>query len=314
MSDQLYADLLVDFSKPDAPELSLEFHKGMFSFGYGIPIRLYPNVPAKLAASKGNAVFGEVREELVSEIVEFSGNVGNLKRPRGYNFIIDSELDIAFDEHGNVVYPNVTYSLSKDALVSDIFFYGAVKATYLAPYRLIYYSADNRYALQPDGSLLLSEWGYGTVYAFHEKKHAKIEVTLNIDRESQWMEIYRVTSDIVLDSEGAWEKPPGWDNSPKDGSFPIGGHVIDPDNSFTDERLHEIGDVSKIGQVTNFWRRFQIRILKPYSASGVGYHPKYYLQWASIPSDPEWAAAFNRVDRDEVFDGLVEMYPGITVR
>jgi hypothetical protein len=297
----------------------LETHQGNFQYGKGTPLRLYPDVKAKLAATKGTIESGESRVEKVSEIVAFSGKTASLKRPRGNSFSISPVPGILFDVNGNTVSPTVHYDSDNDELISDIPFYGAVKVEYNAPYRILYYNPDQSYAIQADGSLFLKEWGWGTVYAFYQGESASIELTLEEDTPSQWREVYRVVSDIVLDKDGAWEKPPGWDNNPKDGSFPVGSHTIDPDNSFTDERIHEIGDVSKIGEVSTIWRRFSASILDPYKTSGIPYTPKYYLKWASLPSESEdpdgvWRAAFGRVDKSAVLADLKVKYPGITVK
>lgn len=306
-------------AEPFNGSLTLEYHIGNFQFGKGTPVRLYPNVNAKLAATKGTAELGETRIENVNEIVDFSGSTGSLKRPNGTNFIISPVLDISFDKQGNTVNPVVHYDSDNDQLVSDIPFYGAVSVSYDAAYKLIYYNPDLKYSLQNDGSYLLSEWGYGTLYAFYEGQSAKLEMKYEEDNPTQWMEFYRVVSDIVLDPDGSWEKPPNWDDNPKDGSFPVGDHDIDPDNSFTDERLHEIGDVSKIGQVASFWRRFYAPLLDPYKTAGTSFTPKYYLKWASLPSaseDPDgiWRAAFGKADKAAILASLQQIYTGIVVR
>lgn len=314
------ASLGIDYQAPrDSPALTLETHIGNFQFGRGIPVRLYPDVPAKLAATKGTATLGESRVEAVNEIVAFSGKTAGLKRPRGNGFTIAPSTDIAFDFDGKSVDPVVHYDSDADELVANIPFHGAVAVSYSAPYRLIYYVAELSYAAQADGSLLLSEWGYGTLYAFYRGESASIELTLEEDNPTQWREVYRVVSDIVLDPEGAWEKPPGWDENPKVGTFPVGDHKIDPDNAFTDERLHQIGDVSRIGQVGTIWRRFNSPLLDPYKTAGLSFTPKYYLRWAALPSaaeDPDgiWRAAFGRVDKAAVLADLKTQYPGIVVR
>lgn len=306
-------------AQTSAPALTLEYHIGNFKFGRGVPVRLYPDVPAKLAATKGSATPGESRVEAVEEVVAFSGKTASLKRPRGFDFTITPVIDIAFDFDGNPVLPVVFYDADNDELVADIPFQGAVKAAYSAPYQLIYYVPDESYARQADGSILLSEWGYGTLYAFYQGESASLEMTVEEDTPAQWREVYRVVSDIVLDPDGAWEKPPGWDDNPRDGSFPIGSHRIDPDNSFTDERLHEIGDVSKIGEVSTIWRRFYAPLLDPYKTAGTSFTPKFYLRWAALPSaaeDPDgiWRAAFGRVDKAAVQAALSSRFPGIEVR
>lgn len=314
------ASLPIGFETPTSKlALTLEVHIGNFQYGRGIPVRLYPNVPAKLAATKGSAELGESRVEAVAEIVAFSGKTASLKRPRGNGFVIKPVDDIVFDFDGNPVKPVVHYDADNDELLADIPFQGAVSVSYNAPYRLIYYVADQRYALQADGSRLLAEWGYGTLYAFYQGESASLEMTLEEEAATQWREAYRVTSDIVLDPDGAWEKPPGWDDNPKVGTFPVGDHEIDPDNAFTDERLHEIGDVSKIGQVSTIWRRFNAPLLDPYKTAGGSFTPKYYLRWAPIPStteDPDgiWRAAFGRVDKAAVLADLNVRFPGIAVR
>lgn len=314
------ASLPIGFQSPTSKlALTLEIHIGNFQYGRGIPVRLYPDVPAKLAATKGTAELGESRVEAVAEIVAFNGKTAGLKRPRGTGFIIKPVDDIAFDFDGNPVNPVVHYDADNDELFSDIPFQGAVEVSYNAPYRLIYYVADQRYAIQADGSKLLSAWGYGTLYAFYHGESASLEMTLEESTPSQWMEVYRVVSDKVRDPDGVWEKPPGWDDNPKVGTFPVGDHEIDPDMSSDESWPHEIGDISKIGQISSIWHRYYVPLLDPYKTAGMSFTPKFYLQWASPPAvreDPDgvWRAAFGQVDKAAVLADLQAKYPGIAVR
>lgn len=320
MSEITLGTLSITFGDAETiKNLQLEFHIGTYTYGRGVPIRLYPAVNAKLAATKGSAELAETRTEKVSEIVAFSGSTGNLKRERGRNFKLSVITDISFDLNGNQVYPKITYNEDQDRLESDIAFFGAVQADYDVDYKLIYYLPDESYAYQSDGSKLLAEWGYGTLFVFYEGKSTSLEITLTEQENTQWREFYRVVSEIVLDNEGAWEKPDGWDANPKDGTFLVGDHDIDPDLAFTQERIHEIGDVSKVGQLSDIWRRFSAPLLDPYKTAGISFTPKYYLKWASPPNDTEdpsgtWRAAFGRVDKNTVKVDLARRYPGIEVK
>lgn len=285
---------------PAAASLALEMHHGPAAeYGF-IPIRLYPPVEAKVRATRGTAHLGEIRTEEVEEIISFSGSkTATLKRP-GVTWAAFYSLQLAFDADGNEVYPALRYDAARGEVVADVAFYGAFRAVYRVDYRLVYY----RYEVDSliSGAVVLS---LGMVYAFFQGASASIEIGMDSD-SSFLTEIYRVYSKIVLDPKGAWEMPPNW---PNDGKFPTHPQVeeLDPDNSFTDERKHRIGYITKSGVLFSDW--FSAPNLNPEIGAG-NYHPKYFIKWASAP-DGSWTDAFDTVKKGDIQTELASVFPGL---
>lgn len=301
MASAASASLPVGFDRrADAPPLTLEMHQGQYAeFGF-VPIRLYPDVPAILRATRGAAHFGELRAESVEEIVEFSGGkTASLKRPNPNDDIAFESIGVAFDADGNPVEPALHYDADAREAVADVPFHGAARAIYTANYRLIYYAYDA--AFDPfSGAYTLSA---GTVYAFYRNESAQIDVGIETEQTRQYVECYRVYSKMVLDPDGAWEMPPNW---PQDGDYPDLPQTEprDPDNSFTDSRPHRIAEVNKIGAI--IWRWYSVPRLQPYIGMA-NYKPKFFIKFADAP-DKSWQPAFSRVDKAAIIADVERAY------
>lgn len=304
MSSRPTANLAVSFgARSSNLSLSLELHHGQYSEYGSIPVRLYPPVEATLRATRGTAHFGEALSENVDEILSFDGGkTASLKRPMAQNIVFYS-IQIAINYDGDDVFPTLHYDPDADQVVSDIPFYGAFRAVYDAPYRLIYYRYDADYSQYGGGGLTLSS---GTLYAFYNGASAKIDIGFDSSESPFVVELYRVYSNIVLDPDGAWEEPPGW---PDDGSYPDHPQIEprDKDNAFTDERKHRIGYVNKLGSVS--WTWFSSFNLKPYEGL-LKYTPKYKIRWAD-PPDKTWDKAFSMVRKGEIQADLAKSFPGL---
>ncbi|HRD65724.1 MAG TPA: hypothetical protein PKY50_06165 [Candidatus Competibacter sp.] len=305
MTTKQSASLSVEFNPP-APDvvLALEMHLGPYAeYGF-IPIRLYPDVSATLRATRGTAHLGETRVEALDEILDFGGGkTARLKRPNPNDDVVFYSLDVAFDSAGNEVYPTLHYDPDTGEAVSDVSFHGAVRVTYTANYRLVYYRYDVDY--DPiSGGLTLSS---GIVYAFYLGESAQIDVGIESAQSQQYVECYRVYTKVVLDPDGAWELPPGWT---EDGSYPDHPEIEarDPDNSFTDERPHRIALINKIGSIV--WRWYHVPIVQPYVLQP-SYRPKFFIKFATPPSD-EWKAAFSRVNKSAIMADVAAAYGPVT--
>ncbi len=313
------AQLTVEFQSTEfASELILEYHVGPHQQGRGIPLRLYPAVPAILRATRGTLESGETRVEDVDEIVKFTGSAtARLKRPAAYQ-IAFYDLSVAYSLTGEVILPVLHYDADQDEIVADQPFYGGIRVTYRSNYNVLYYNPTVTYTYYADGSIG-SYTQYGTAYAFYQNKAAIMDVDVTIQNKERYQEYYRIVSTIVLDADGAHEMPPNW---PTDGAYPYfsSDYDLDPDNSLTEDRIHEVGFVDNIGIINNLLNRYYVSILPPYAQSGLTYHPVYHIKYAQpnvngLDSNETqmWQQAFASVNRTELFDDLSDKYDGLTV-
>lgn len=320
MSDKLSAQTTVSFRQTqETLRLSLEYHVGPFQEGRGTPLRLYPDVPATLRATKGTVVAGETRVEECDEIISFSGSdTATLKRPMAYAITFES-TNIAFDSEGNTVNPDLHYDGDNDKIISSIPFYGGFRVTYKANYTVLYYTPITTYTYYADGSIAWYRQ-FGTVYAFYNGASVSMDVETTVSSSNEYMEFYRVISKIVLDQDGAHEMPPNWEDNPPDGHYPnmSTDHDLDPDNSFTDERIHELGEANKFGSINTLRHRYSTSNLDPYTVGSV-YTPKYKVKWGTVNSSGlsedevnTWNQAFARINKDQLLIDLGKRFPGIT--
>lgn len=341
MSEVLASTLSVTFEPGDGSHgLLLERHIGFTGLSIGVPFRLYPPCEAKLVCAYGR--ISDIPESRVSdekEVVTFSGSkTANLKKPGATNVSIEILRQVSFDENGDVIYPTVTFDTKTQQLVADQAFYGAVKVTYQCAYYLYFYLfATNDYDF--GGSVL---YGDDTIHAFYLKNHAELKMDNSFKKISQWLPLYTVTSKIVLDEKGVWEYPMNWesvDNTNKTltqdnpnradrgmGKFPgYTSYEIDPDQSFTDERVHQTGKYDYAGFVRVDMPNEILTVQEPYNNSwsfqelGRANLVRFHLKFASKPtwkkgmsySEMHWIQAWASIDKTAIHNELKEDYPGI---
>lgn len=349
MSELIVSTLTVSYD-PDAEKdqwnngegLSLERHTGFTGLKTGIPFRQYPQCPANLVSSHGTITkTPEYRVSDETEVVVFSGsNTASLKRSVATSVQADVVSGVSFDETGKVVYPTVTYDESKNQLVSDIAFYGAVNVTYQAPYSLHFYEFETEQSVL-GGTTIYSD----KIHAFYKKNHAELEMAMEFNLTSQWLPLYKVTSQIVLDELGVWEYPPNWattDTANKtktqddpnrterpEGEFPgWTTHKIDPNMSFTDDRVHQIAEYDILGRIRISTPNEIIDVQEPYWSSVITFYSlanrnpplvQFHLKWATKPtwkksmsySEQNWMDAFLSIDSNKIKAELEADYPNI---
>lgn len=341
MSEVIASTLAVTFDSGDSSNgLLLERHIGFTGFSIGVPIRLYPPCEAKLVCAYGR--ISDLPESRVSdekEVVTFSGSkTAKLKKPGATNVSIEILRQVSFDENGDVVYPKVSFDAKEQQLVSDKAFYGAVKVTYQSAYYLYFYIfATNDYDF--GGSVL---YGDDTIHAFYKKNHAELKMDNSFKKVSQWLPLYTVTSKIVLDEKGIWEYPMNWENIDNSnrkmtqddpnraergmGKFPgYTSYEIDPDMSFTDERVHQTGQYDCFGFVRVQMPNEILTPQEPYNTSwsfqelGRANLVRFHLKFASRPtwkkgmsySEMHWIQAWASIDKTAIHNELKEDYPRI---
>jgi len=347
MSELITATLNVSYASEnntDGKGLTLELHKGFTGMTVGIAFRQYPQCNAKLVCSYGTfSDFPQYQVSNEKEVVVFSGSsTANLKRPAAENVSVELIRSVAYSTEGDVVIPNVTFDSDKQQLVSDIAFYGAVHVTYQAPYLLHFYIFKTEYDPVMQQTSL---FGDDVIHAFYKTQHAELKMENNFVLKEQWMPLYKITSKVVLDDLGIWEYPPSWESvdnanySKKqddpsrqkrpDGSFgSYSSHVIDPDMSFTDTRVHQIGEYDFVGRVKTSSPNDILGIQEPYwehfnsfdSLARAGYL-KWHLQFAQKPtwkrsmnySEQVWMEAWASIDKDDLEEELKHDFYNLVV-
>ena len=341
MSEVIASTLSVTFDSGDGSNgLLLERHIGFTGLAIGVPIRLYPPCEAKLVCAYGR--ISDLPESRVSdenEVVTFSGSkTANLKKPGATNVSIEMLRQISFDENGNVIYPTVTFDYANQQLISDKAFYGAVRVTYQCAYYLYFYLfATNDY--DRGGAVL---YGDDTIHAFYRKNHAELKMENSFKKVSQWLPLYTVTSNIVLDDHGVWEYPMNWEGTDQanktktqddpnrakrgKGTFPgYSDYEIDPDMSFTDERVHQTGKYDYLGfvrvDIPNEILTPQEPFSNAYTFQQLGRMNKirFHLKFASKPvwkkgmsyDEMHWIQAWASIDKTAIYEELKEDYPNI---
>lgn len=304
---RLSATLPVEFSPGEAPPLILEpgsTEPGAMTSSV-IKLRLFPAVEALLRATAGTVVFAETRiRRVVYEILAFRGdNRVRTRYPISGGFSWQS-LNLAFDRQGRTVQPVITHDLLTSEVIADQAFYGGVRVAYDAAYRVIDYTPEIHWNPQiaSGGAVIVQT---GMVLAYYQGQIATLSVEAEFGEPSaQYVELYRVISHIVLDPDGAWEEPPGW---PEENKYPTtNAEGPDPDNSFTDERPHEIARINTLGQIdiSNYY----VSWAKPYTGAS-NYRPRYRLRRGVAPEG--YQEAFAVVDWGQIRQRLARLYPGL---
>ena len=346
MSNRKSTALTVEFQTEltsQSDKIELDHHSGFTGLKRGIPFRYYGRSGVKLACSYGTiSQIPELRVSDEKEVVSFSGDrTASLKRPIAVSVSCSLVAGLAFDVRGNSVHPVITWNSGKQQLESDIVFYGAADVVYQAPYELYFYEFFT--APITGGGVTL--YGNDTIHAFRGKAHATLDMKMDFDIKSTWMPCFEVITKIVLDAQGTWEYPINWrgvdqENKGKNlddasrkarpmGTFPnYTAYEIDPDNSFTDRRIHLIGTYDILGRVRT--ERFH-EMMIPQAPYRYNSNRSFYdlaqggliffsLEWAKKPDwkpgmtfdERSWAQAYLSIDKVEILNDLTRQFPGLT--
>jgi hypothetical protein len=297
-------------------QLEITTDSGYFSWGVGTRLRLYPPVPALLRATCGTiSDLGIIRDEYVSEIISFSGSKTSQLKRVPFGSVTFESIEISFDSEGNDVGPVIHYDSENQQAVSDIIFYGGIKATYMCQYKLLKYmpSIEN---IPVGGGNYATNISSGTVYAFYNKQMTSHQISFNTSDEPVYVECYRLYDKIVLDENGSHEAPDNW---PDSGSYQASPNsYVDPTNSFTEERTHEIGYISYIGSISYY--SFSARVLDPFTTTtSIGEDRRqYYLRFSSPPSSGQnvanWRRVFAGIDRASILSRVQSKYGGVLLQ
>ena len=270
-----------------------------------------------------------------------SGSGGGLVNPNNdgqpdENSPIAVDLQFAFDENGQqiaggggggLVAPgssggesNLTFSFDPTTfeIVASIPFTGAIRVTYATSFRVIKYLPDfvvtpNVY---PSFTYAQHTAYFGNILAFYNGSIAQIEVqapTL-VGPLQRSRELYKITTNVHVNRDGAWEEPDGWDGATwPDAEAPQSAQ----DKLYIYERHHETGylvagSVGIVNRNTNLIRAE--RPLTGYITSATSGIEPWSLQVNASDqfANTIWEDAYDSIDFDELEQDLQSRYPGVS--
>jgi hypothetical protein len=322
----------------------------------------FPARGVSFRASVGSVETKESRVWPSWEAIKFSdSSEGQLKYPGATSVSINTDTMVLMrkteDNYGNTVIQPATgvqvrWNDDEEKVVVEtslgerVKVYGACFVQYDAPYRVLYYS-PNIQETPVGGSDVAFSWSVGTIFGYNNYTVATLDMELDISDPPEWVEFARVTSKIVLTAAGVFEYPPNWEdthNANKNivnpanrieyntGKFPgfSTDYDIEPDESFTDERVHCIVKVNTVGMLQyedfnnggdGYWAWNT-----PYFGYST-YDPKYECKWVDPPGGKKassaedfkhdlnnrtWRDVFLEVDKDVIKEKFNDEYPDVT--
>lgn len=322
--------------------------------------RCFPSSGVRFKASVGSIEEKEVRSWSAWEGVKFSdSSESQLKLPGAINVEINANTMVLMKKTKNLYGETVIVEAPEARVVWDatdekikvqtslgvpIKVYGACFVQYDALYRILYYRPDANETPVGGGNYSFV-WTTGTIFGYNNYTVETLEMELDIKDTPDWVEFARVSSKIVLDERGVWEYPENWEGTyqaNKDklpdrktdfnqGTFDYftNTYTIDPDQSFTDERVHCIIKVNTVGAIQyedfnnggdGYWAWNM-----PYFGL-VGYQPVYTCKWTDPPGGKKassaedfkhdvnhrtWRDVFLEVNKNDIKEKLRDDYPGI---
>jgi len=287
--------------------------------GTGIPpsgdmiLLLYPAVPADVSASNGTMGIGPRHSRTITEeIIVFSGDSSTGNYP--VTGISSITIINAYAKDCNAVEPkkHPVISAKHGKFKASFPFVGAVRVSYNTSYQEYYWT----YNKPPEhAGIINTGWMLGEVFAFYKGAMAKMPIEIGAIRDTKYAELYRVVSEYIADSEGAWEVPEGW---PEENSYPHLPAVDGPDQSAFQQlkRTHEIGYCDKYK--TNYNDRFHIKPEEPYVGTS-NYKIKHKLEKAEAPEGDTadetaaWEEAFASTDWAGIESTLKKRYAELEI-
>lgn len=278
--------------------------------------RLYPveAVAGTQVASDGILSFsGDTGQESMKEYLKFS-NSDTASGSLPISELVYVDLNFAFDGEGNRIKDSeITFRHDPEnyQIVASKPFYGAVHVHYISRYAL--YSYKPAVDVRRSGGYFAQ---YGNIISFFKNNITELEVSPpEWDESPVRLELYRVTSNILLNKHGNWETPLDWDNTPdgakawlNDADSPVKGG-----NGAENERVHEIGYFQEGTLIIHYDRAYV-----SYEAPKVGatWTPQYKFAWSqsldAAQDDESLLDTLNSLNLEEVLSRVRDTYKGIT--
>ena len=299
------AEVQVKFEKDeDAQPLALEFERFIPVIGNpaGTAIlRLYPAVKAELFASRGTVRAGSTKfEDHVSELVNFNQtNSANTDKIMDTSAVIKQSWVYDVTTSKRVYGAKFTAERGTTNIKCNQVVTGVILVTYKTQYKELEFVMEIEYTgyspTNVTGSMIFHK---GTVLAYYEGSTASLDITppaLTTPVAQDALELYRVTSNVLVTNEGSYEKPDEWPEKNTYTKYPgeTGPSVGTP--YVEHERVHEVGIVDEFGRYYN--RTYFTPKRNPFHVNEV-YKPPYEFRAgysASSISDPSCAINYSTI-------------------
>lgn len=288
--------LIVPFAPGDTSKAGLSLELDRTEPVVGNPagkaiIRQYPAVRADLFVSRGEVdiLNNTVREYLEAEVVTFSQST-----TAHTSKIMDTNPKIVKDwvfdlNTGRVAQVKFTPHVGTTLIEASIPITGGVIVTYRSSYREIEYTFETEIVdkTQVTGTGVIGDINMysATMIAYYEGETATLELSppsISDVTANENIELYKVTSRVVVNSEGVWEKPDNWPEDNRYDNYPSG---VGPEvgSAYVEhERVHEVGMVDDFGRYTQ--RTFFTQARQPFAAS-INYKVPYVFSSSHTAQD-----------------------------
>lgn len=251
--------------------LSLSMFQSYVGQGW-VALKLVDTVPTgvlQLFADVGTVQQYAQSAEQITASIELVVNVERIDVPYGESL----QFLWSLDENGSFVSPTLALDSSGDFYTVSPKCSGVLRrSAHTRPFTIL------RYRPQATAIGLGFDIKYGVVAAVKDTRAALIQVE-PLDSDDNAIEAYRITSEVLVNELGEWEKPDGWPDAP---AYP-GGLTPIPDAGagVLVERIHEICVITS--SVTTGVRRYLVRHAKPYQSSNT-YQPVKSLRQGALGS------------------------------
>lgn len=281
-----------------SPRVIVDFEPAISYNPQIIKIRVYPNNPDELVASGGTIrVAGNSALSVEKEIVSFE--LTDTAQPQypitsAFSWRAISSLS---DGEGNSISPDFIADPDTGNIRCSQSVLGSIEVKYQAGYTIADYIPGAEFKTQDLDAI----W----VAARKGKTIGKLQIASNtFGTALDYVELYSVTSVVVIDKNGRWELPQDWPDAPT--YDPVNVQPPDPEESATELRTHDRGVIDNKGRV-QFDRPF-IRYEQPYVGTA-NYNPVWTYTQGTPPAGYE--EAFQDFDFAELKSDLAARYPGI---
>lgn len=273
--------------------LNIDIQPGLTG-NFALRLRVFPPDVERFAVSAGRITRENNGSRRSYEGLRFNG--GDFARLKYWTRTPPAILfqEVFFDSEGKPISGvKFAWDPQRCGFVASAPVYAVVQVEYEAPYAVYLYLFDRA---DPRPALAM---------AYENKRTATLDLELTGGEDGQFVELYRVTSQIVTDPAGSWEFPP---NFPENTTYP--GNIAGPDAGtfMLSERIHEVAAITRLGDIDE--RRLFIAYEQPYTGSA-NYTPEWRLQRGNPPADYE--TLWLDVDWEEIESALAIRYSGITL-
>lgn len=298
---ELSSNLTVSYADDIASPRVLVVYEPLIGYNPSIiKIRVYPWNPDEIVAGDGGTVrrAGNNALSIKAEIIKFEGTdtaQAALPITGGFSWrragtILDEDLQPT----------SAAFSADVDSglVRCDKSVVATIQIDYEAGYTIVDYTPGAEFKTQA------IEAAY--VAARKGKTIGTLQIGSNVYGDQlENVELYRVTSEIVIDAQRRWELPNDWPDEPS--YSPLNTQPPDPDESYTELRTHELGVMDHRGRFQ--WDRPLVRFEFPYQSTP-GYYPNW--EYTQSPAPAGYEEVFEDFDFEARKAELAKQFPGLS--